>query len=199
VKGNQPFVPVSFFEAKQRIGAIAPIELWNSFEYDELTINMRQSGDSKYASLLANLRVGQLNDNQYDLLMTRLITPDMRASVNEICKKYEELTKDGKSPIIILPRTAQCDEVNKAMLQMLPSDVVDLPAIDFLESVVEKKMLPKVEKAYMKMHDDSNSGTREKVATLQGGKSNVEEEHECRGWSCEWFGGCGKSFFIRKR
>jgi hypothetical protein len=123
VKGNQPFVPVTFFEAKQRIGAIAPIELWNAFEYDELTINMRQSGDSQYASLLANLRVGQLNDEQHELLQTRLITSGKRATVKEICNKYQELTEDGKSPIIILPRTLLCEEINTAMLQTLPSDI----------------------------------------------------------------------------
>ena len=32
VKGNQPFIPVSFFEAKQLLGAIASVDLWSIFQ-----------------------------------------------------------------------------------------------------------------------------------------------------------------------
>ena len=49
VKGTQPFIPVTFLEAKQRLGAIASLDLWKIFTYDELTINMRQSVDREYA------------------------------------------------------------------------------------------------------------------------------------------------------
>jgi len=45
VKGNQPFIPVTFLEAKKRVGAIASLDLWKAFEYDELTINVRQNGE----------------------------------------------------------------------------------------------------------------------------------------------------------
>ena len=42
VKGNQPFHPVTFFEAKQRLAAVTSIDLWKRFHYEELITNMRQ-------------------------------------------------------------------------------------------------------------------------------------------------------------
>jgi len=65
VKGNQPFIPVTFLEAEQRLGAIASVDLWQTFIYDELTINMRQSGDKEYSDLLSNVRVGQITDDHF--------------------------------------------------------------------------------------------------------------------------------------
>jgi len=59
VKSNQPFMPVMFHEAKQRFDAIASVDVWKAFEYDELTINMHQNGDSQYADLLSSLHVGR--------------------------------------------------------------------------------------------------------------------------------------------
>jgi len=41
VKGNHPFIPVTFLEVKQRLGVTASLDLWKMFTYDELTINMR--------------------------------------------------------------------------------------------------------------------------------------------------------------
>jgi len=73
VKGNSVFMPVSCLEAKQRIGCVAPISLWQSFEYDELIINMRQSSDLRYAHLLSSVRIGQISTADVDLLKGRLI------------------------------------------------------------------------------------------------------------------------------
>jgi len=67
-KGSQPFVPVTFQEAKTRLGSIASLDIWQAFEYDELTINMRQNGDAEYAELLYNLRTGKLSDHHHSLL-----------------------------------------------------------------------------------------------------------------------------------
>jgi len=41
VKGNHPFIPVTFLEVKKRLGVTASLDLWKMFTYDELTINMR--------------------------------------------------------------------------------------------------------------------------------------------------------------
>jgi len=47
VKGNQVFEDVTFREAKQCLGAISSLKLWELFQYEELTINMRQRGDGR--------------------------------------------------------------------------------------------------------------------------------------------------------
>jgi len=155
VKGNQPFIQVTPHEAKERKGAIGTINLWKNFQYDELTINMRQSGDQDYASLLADLRTGHIFDQQYTMLTERLITHGPPATVDEICNKYLELVSSGQSPVILLPRTAMRDEVNNAMLQRIGTEIQSLSASDKLETIVDKKLLPKIEKALKAMENDT--------------------------------------------
>ena len=84
VKGNQCFIPVTFLETKQRLGSVASLDLWQSFQYDELTQNMRQNQDSQYADLLESVRVGVISDEHCALLEQRRIAAGRRATVNEI-------------------------------------------------------------------------------------------------------------------
>ena len=167
VKGNQPFVPVTFLEAKQRVGSIASLDLWKIFSYDELTINMRQSGDRQYADLLSDLRTGKITDTAHSLLSQRLIVHDRRATVSEVCELYIKLVESNDNPLILLPRTALCDEVNAAMLQRIGNDIHRLTAIDTLDTIVNKKLLSKVQKAYEKTEEDTTrTAGLEKIVCL---------------------------------
>ena len=155
VKGNQPFIPVTYLEAKQRLGSVASIDLWHGFQYDELTINMRQNGDNEYATLLSNLRVGRISEHHYKLLTDRLIAPEGRASTEKVCSLYSDLLDKGCSPIILLPRTVLCDEINTAMLKKFNNNIQKIDAIDTLETIVDKKLMPKILKAYRKIQEDT--------------------------------------------
>ena len=156
VKGNQPFEPVTLREAKQRIGSISSIPLWQTFSYDELTVNVRQHGDKEYANLLSNVRLGFISDEEYNLLNTRRISPHHTdaATTEDIINTYYDLISAQQSPVILLPRTEQCDKVNAALLDRLESEVMDLTVIDTLDTVVDKHLLPKVQKAYKKVDED---------------------------------------------
>jgi hypothetical protein len=154
VKGNQPFIPVTFLEAKQRLGAVASLDIWQSFKYDELTINMRQRSDNNYADLLSSVRVGSISDQQYSLLTERLISPGRRATVNEVIDRYQQLVNDGQSPLILMPTTALCKEINTAMLKKIGNDIHTISAIDTLDTVVTKQLMSKVEAAHKKLDDD---------------------------------------------
>ena len=155
VKGNSVFIPVSSLEAKQRIGCVAPLTLWQSFEYDELTINMRQSSDLRYAQLLSSVRIGQISTADVDLLKARLIVDGRRATVDDICNRYKQLTDDGHTPIVLMPRTDQCREVNSALLAQIGTPIHNIPAIDIQDSVVSTQMASKVTAAYKKTVQDS--------------------------------------------
>ena len=139
MKSNQPFIPVTFQEAKARLGAIASLDIWQTFEYDELTINMRQNGDAEYAELLSNLRTGKLTNHHHSLLQERMVTSGARAPVASICDDYSRLVNEGKSPLILMPRTSLCDEVNRAMLTWIEAPIYLLPATDTLDTIVDKK------------------------------------------------------------
>ena len=154
VKGSQPFIPVTFLEAKQRFGAIASVDVWKAFEYDELTINMRQNGDRQYADLLSNLRIGRMTDEHYSLLQTRLITGGGRATVQNICHTYNRLVDEGQSSLILMPRTSLCDEINVAMLNQIGTAIHKLRAIDTLDTIVDRRLMKKVQQAYDKSEED---------------------------------------------
>ena len=42
VLANPPYASLTRLEIRNRIGSIGTFDLWNEFDYDELTINMRQ-------------------------------------------------------------------------------------------------------------------------------------------------------------
>jgi len=155
VKGNQPFINVTSLEAKQRVGCIGIMDLWRQFQYEELTINMRQQGDKDYADLLSAVRIGTLTDCQYGLLQQQLVAPGRRATVPEIIARYRELSDSGLSPIVLMPTVAMCAEVNTAVLATLDEEVHTLLADDKLETIVSRKLMPKVQKAYEKISGDS--------------------------------------------
>ena len=54
-----------------------------------------------------------------------------------------------------MSRTEQCAVVNEAMLKWLQSDILDLPVSDTLDTVVDEHLLPKVEKVYQKLQQDT--------------------------------------------
>jgi len=155
VKGNSVFMPVSCLEAKQQIGCIAPISLWQSFEYDELTINMRQSFDRKYAQLLSSVRIGHISTADIDLLKGRLIVDGQRATVDDICNRYRQLTETGQTPVVLMPRTDQCREFNRTLLAQIGTPIHNISAIDTQDTIVSTQMASKVAAAYKKTVQDS--------------------------------------------
>jgi len=52
---------------------VASLDLWQSFQYDELTQNMSQNQDNQYADLLESMRVGVISDEHCALLEQRRI------------------------------------------------------------------------------------------------------------------------------
>jgi len=155
VKGNQPFIAVTFLEAKQRIGSIASLTLWTAFEYEELTVNMRQSGDLSYAQLLSSARIGHISDDHRQSLCSQFIAPGRRASVDETCDHYKTLVEAGHTPIILMPRSAQCNEMNCAMLKRIGGEIYSVPSLDTLDTIVTKQMMAKVTAAYKKAEQDT--------------------------------------------
>ena len=85
----------------------------------------------------------------------------------EICDCYSCLVENKESPLILLPRNSLCDEANDAMLQETSNPIYTLTAIDTLDTIVSKKLMSKVEKAYHKTDEDSRrTAGLEKVVRL---------------------------------
>lgn len=51
------------------------LHLWQYFVLCELKTNMRQQNDTEFVDLLNNLRVGQINVAQYEMLLNKTYVP----------------------------------------------------------------------------------------------------------------------------
>jgi len=92
-----------------------------------------------------------ISDEHCALLEQRRIAAGRRATVNEISHTYSRLDEDGMSPLILMPNLAQCSAINSAMLLQTGNSVHCLDAIDTLDTIVCKQLMPKVEAADKKL------------------------------------------------
>jgi len=104
---------------------------------------------------VSNVRIGRLIDRQHKLLSTRLIVSDQRPTVDEVCHHYDQLIGKGEQPLILLPKSDTCAEVNNATLQKIGTEVIKLNAQDTLDTIIHKNQQPKVKKAYDAITDDA--------------------------------------------
>jgi len=80
--------------------------LWQYFGLCELKANMRQQNDADFVDLLNNLRVGQINIAQYEMLLNRTYVP----LINEFA--------DGEA-IRIFPTIQLVNSYNNKMIEKL--------------------------------------------------------------------------------
>lgn len=96
VKGAQVF--------KQPARLLPATHLWRLFTLVELTQNMRQQGDTSFADLLNALRIGEMDAQHFELLMSKLLTePSGEFALNKAIR--------------IFPLRKQVDDHNAAVLE----------------------------------------------------------------------------------
>jgi len=98
VKGNWCFKQTTCFQGEPH--------LWHYFGLCELKTNMRQQNDAEFVDLLNNLRVGQLNIVQYEMLLNKTYVP----LINEFT--------DGEA-IRIFPIIKLVNNYNNEMIEQL--------------------------------------------------------------------------------
>jgi len=141
VSGNPPYMPLTRLEVKNRIGSVGTFNLWHLFEYEELSINVRQKMDKSYANTLAEIRQGFCTGENLNSLYKRKIGNSYRASNDEIIDLYSKLYEEGNRPVILMPTNENCMVVNDLLLTKSCSDYVKLSAVDRLSSVVDDKRI----------------------------------------------------------
>ena len=68
------FQKLSDAKTKKYIKTIASFDIWSLFEYDELTINMRQQNDDVYRNILWNIRIGRVTHEDVKVLRPKCIS-----------------------------------------------------------------------------------------------------------------------------
>lgn len=157
VHEDHVFVQLSHEKINKYLGSLGTVNLWATlFDYDELTINMRQQGDTSYRDLLSRIRVGLLTKSDSDILEKRKISfksASFEARLNELCNFISNLPPDT---VCLLPTCNMCDVLNATMLSRISSKEILLIAEDIIEcnKYVQKKVLK-----LLSDNDDNNSRT----------------------------------------
>jgi len=156
VREEPVFVQLSKDKIYTCVG-LTTINLWTTlFDYDELTINMRQQGDNSYRQLLSRIRVGLLTKSDTVLLESRKISfkgNSLESRLNELCNFINDFPLDT---VCLLPTRHMCDVLNAAMLSRIASKEILLIAEDTIDctSYVKKKVLK-----VLSNNDEDNSKT----------------------------------------
>ena len=134
VHEEPPYVNISSEILTKCVGSIMTTNIWKElFNYDELTINMRQAKDQNYEKLLERVRVGTLKAEDIQLLEKRLI-PMMSKNAQERLKDIGNYLADLPFDTTCLCATGnQCNNLNKEMLSRLKGDDIKLMARDSID------------------------------------------------------------------
>lgn len=85
VRESSPFTKLTVTETHKLLGSLSMPNLWAElFNYDELTINMRQLNDSNFVEMLNRIRLGVTLQKDRDLLTSRLITLNSHSNENRL-------------------------------------------------------------------------------------------------------------------
>ena len=124
VKSDYCFEAVSDKEMK-RIFQSLPLNfnIWEEFEYFELTINQRQKEDLIYAQMLNRIRIGNQTEEDIGLLQQQVIpsiTNDNN-KINNSAEHYMELIKVEPSTIALFSTTSAVNKFNEIVCEKLGS------------------------------------------------------------------------------
>lgn len=154
VKGTAPFMPLNREEIRSKLESIGAVNLWETFEYDELTINVRQSSDQVYSELLSRVRVGETSTDDISLLQSRLISSD--GTLEPVTVLYQELIANGQRPICLMSKVDACKQMNEEMLGRLNEPVVVIESIDQLDGIKSKKVGDRAAARLQELKSDSS-------------------------------------------
>lgn len=71
VNDEPTFVYLSKEKVNKYLGSLEAINLWTLFDFDELTINMRQQEDDLHREILSRIRIGLVTQSDYEILESK--------------------------------------------------------------------------------------------------------------------------------
>ncbi|KAL6418255.1 hypothetical protein ACFW04_012241 [Cataglyphis niger] len=135
VHENSIFMHLFDEKIAKHLGSLNAISLWTIlFDYDELTINMRQQGDDSYRELLSRICIGLLTKSDNKILENRKIffkEDSFESRLKKLCNFINNLPSDT---VCLLP-TCMCDVLNDATLNRIVSKKILLIAEDTIECI----------------------------------------------------------------
>ena len=180
VMAQPPYVTLSEIEVnKLTNGLPQEINLWQHFEFKELTINQRQKGQENklYSDLLGRLRLGSCIPDDFSMLNSRVIKlggtspEELRESLVD---QYLSVAEIEPSVVCLLPKRSMVKDFNGAIMARNFPNAEKVEAVDEVEQSgrKNKKLERNIMDAVRKLDDegdDRNTGALEKVLFLAPG------------------------------
>ncbi|KYN09981.1 DNA repair and recombination protein PIF1 [Trachymyrmex cornetzi] len=136
VHEDPAFIQLTAENIRKYLGSLNATNIWTTlFDYDELTINMRQQGDGSYRELLSRIRIGLLTPSDCDILEKRKVSfksESFETRLNELCDFINNLSSDT---VCLLPTCHMCNKLNAAMLSRIASKEIFLIAEDTIDCI----------------------------------------------------------------
>ena len=164
-----PVNPGSVFEAcgpkeLKILKSYGYINLWQFIDYEELTINMRQVKDSRYANICENIRVGippEPEDERWLLEKCQFkyssTNPEERSKA--LAKLVVDKLNNGEQYTVLMAKNSSAREINYAILNLLLGDCVQIFANDTIH----------MKRAYI----DDDAGLRRTISQLDEDPRNT--------------------------
>ncbi|XP_058798825.1 ATP-dependent DNA helicase PIF1-like [Phymastichus coffea] len=159
------FISLTRSQIDKYIKGMLSFNLWTLFEYEELTINMRQKNDKGYSEILGKLRLGYLTNSDIETLLKRKISFSSNIpskSLHELCQYLSNLPTNT---VCLMPTKDMCSILNNTMLNKLECEEIKLIANDCYKCPkrLEKRVLQILNE------DDDNACGISRVMTIKIG------------------------------
>ena len=183
VNAQPPFVEISGNLMHKITGGMkVSLNIWREFEYDELNISQRQTGDKNHAwrAILGRIRYGELTEKDIKVLKSRLIpmvndenpsSPTENSYLDQIVSYYLKLLEKENSAICLLPKRIMVDDFNRAVLAKRHNHSIHIECQDEIDckNIRVKKHAENAILNMDRLDDPRNTAGLEKVLTVAKG------------------------------
>ena len=162
------FEQLTKMQIDKYIKTISSFDIWSLFEYDELTINMRQLNDNTYRDILRNLRTAQIKDEDTKTLQSRCIKLLANNPMQRLHEVADYLSNLENGALCILPKNEMCDSLNSIMLEKIESEEINLIAEDVVNTHIHS-LRNKALQTVKKIEDSSRTAGLERIIKIKVG------------------------------
>ncbi|XP_054260220.1 ATP-dependent DNA helicase PIF1-like [Macrosteles quadrilineatus] len=169
VHEDSPFIELDSSKLSSFVGSLSCVNIWSEqFSYDELTTNMRQAQDSKFADVLSKVRVGNMTVEDIRLIESKKIHLNGKTACENLSLLGDYLSAFPNNSVCLCSTGYQCSIINDEMVNRISGPVVNLVAKDSVDCLPRQQN--KVKKILSSYNSDcSRTAGMEKIIPIKVG------------------------------
>ncbi|XP_068234109.1 uncharacterized protein [Palaemon carinicauda] len=180
VKGQPVFQEISANDMQDLTGGVGlPLNLWENFSFDELTINQRQAGSEnvRWSNILGRIRAAVHTLDDVKSIMSWLIflqasdPPSSKDYLEQVINQYDRLQSSDPSVICLVATKKLINEFNIAIMTKKFPDAVTVTADDVIDGKTPriKRSAEAAVRKLDRLEDSRNTAGLEKSMKLAVG------------------------------